>query len=33
MLILNYPEFLDSYYILNYSAKPRATTKHGIRHF
>ena len=23
MLILNYLEFLDSYYILNYSEKPR----------
>ena len=33
MLILNYPEFLDSCYILYYSEKPRATTKHGIRHF
>ena len=27
MLILNYPEFLDSCYILNYAAKPRANYK------
>jgi hypothetical protein len=33
MLILNLPEIPDSCYILNYAAEPRATTKHGIRHF